>query len=137
MRYILVPEENWTARDMIPFYVEQSVQEWEIIVDMSTIGTWNQELYMHKYIQQKVKRKVSETLSEARLRYTERGESETLRRRGGEMTFVHSCLCYVDTFRHSKQHLVASLPMPLATFTVRVRLTLFAAELALGGGGVL
>ena len=78
MRYILVPEENWTARDMIPFYVEQSVQEWEIIVDMSTIGTWNQELYMHKYIQQKVKRKVSETLSEARLRYTERIHSSRL-----------------------------------------------------------
>ena len=39
---MLVPEESWSPRQMVPYYVEQSVQEWEIIVNMSTIGKWNQ-----------------------------------------------------------------------------------------------
>ncbi|GMH57648.1 hypothetical protein TrLO_g15256 [Triparma laevis f. longispina] len=59
VRYMLVPEESWSPRQMVPYYVEQSVQEWEIIVNMSTIGKWNQELYKHKYIEQKEKRKHS------------------------------------------------------------------------------
>ncbi|GMH75344.1 hypothetical protein TrST_g7986 [Triparma strigata] len=58
-RYMLVPEEAWTPRQMVPYYVEQSVQEWEVIVNMSTIGQWNQELYKHKYIERKEKRKHS------------------------------------------------------------------------------
>ena len=56
-RYILEPEEGWTAKNMIPYFVEKSVQEWEVVTDMSAIGIWNQELYKHRYISDKSKRR--------------------------------------------------------------------------------
>lgn len=49
----LVPEANWTTSQMIPYYLESSVQEWEIFPIMSKIGIWNSETYKKKYIDTK------------------------------------------------------------------------------------
>jgi hypothetical protein len=80
----LVPEKEWTTSNMIPFYLESSVQEWEIVTSMSHIGIWDSDGYKKKYISNMRRSSSAGLISSMTMSKREKGDSSGGSSSGGD-----------------------------------------------------